>query len=89
MKLTKKDKEILISGGTIEDDFPQIEAASTGRNTTYTVDNQRISRNKAIALLGRKNFLFGLARSAFHWSSCQTTPDGREVSFDSSKFFET
>lgn len=88
MKLTKKDKEILLSGGISENDFPQIEAASTGRNTTYTVDNQRISRNKAIALLGRKRFLFGLARSAFHWSSCQTTPDGREVSFDSSKFFE-
>lgn len=79
----------MLSGGISENDFPQIEAASTGRNTTYTVDNQRISRNKAIALLGRKRFLFGLARSAFHWSACQTTPDGREVSFDSGKFFET
>lgn len=88
MKLTKKDKEILLIGGISENDFPQIEAASTGRNTIYEVDNRRISRNKAIALLGRKSFLFGLARSAFHWSSCQFTPDGREVSFDSSKFFE-
>ena len=66
----------MLSGGISENDFPQIEAVSTGRNTTYTVDNQRISRNKAIALLGRKRFLFGLARSAFHWSSCLSIEGG-------------
>ena len=88
MKLTKKDKEILLSGGVSEDDFPQIEAVSTGRNTIYEVDDRRISREQAIALLGRKNFLCGLARSAFHRSACQDTTDGKEVLFDSGNFFK-
>lgn len=87
MKLTKKDKEILLSGGVSEDDFPRIEAVSTGRNTIYEVDDRRISREEAISLLGRRDFLFGLARSAFHWSACQLTLDGKEVSFDSGNFF--
>lgn len=88
MKLTKKDKEILLNSGISEDDFPQIEAASTGRNTIYEVDDRRISREQAIALLGRQNFLFGLARSAFHRSACQDTTDGKEVLFDSGNFFK-
>ena len=38
---------------------------------------------KAIEILGRKEFLSGLARSTFHWDSQRG-----DVSFDSSKLFE-
>lgn len=87
MKLNKNDKEILFDLGVPEGDINQIEEASHAKHTTYELDGQPISREKVIELLGRRSYLAGLARSAFHWSAAQFLPDGREVRFDSGNYF--
>lgn len=86
MKLTKTDKELLIKWGHKEDDIKQIEKATT--KTTYELNNEKISRERAIELLGREEYLSGISRSAFHWSSVRNTNNGETVYFDSSKLFK-
>lgn len=86
MKFTESDKAFLKELGYSANDLWQIEKAS--KKTYYKHDGKRIGLNKVVELLGRKGFLSGLARSAFHWTACRETPDGRFVYFDSSLFFK-
>ena len=88
MKLTNMDKKILCSWGHSEDDLKQIEEAT--RKTVYELNGkERISCQEAIKLIGRKEFLSGISRSAFHWSASRHTEDGNNfVIFDSSKLFQ-
>ena len=85
MKLTKEDKDCLKHFGNLDRDMPQIERAISV--TTYKFRGERISREKTIELLGRKKYLAGISRSAFHWDSVQKTENGECVFFDSSKLF--
>ena len=87
MKLTAQDKEWLRNWGHDDRDFPQIEEAMHGRKTIYDLDGRRITRERAIRLLGRKAYIAGIARSAFHYSAVQDLDDGRCVGFDSSNLF--
>lgn len=86
MKLTQEDKAILLDMGHPESDFSQIEEAT--RKTTYEYCDREISRGEAISLLGRRTYLAGIARSAFHWSAVQYTPEEKPVYFDSSSLFK-
>lgn len=94
MKLTEEDKTCLRSLEVPETDWPQIEAVA-GKTVYYYAERgqallnrgQRISRAKAVELLGRAWFLSGLARSAFHWTAIRYTSDGDKIFFDSSEFF--
>lgn len=88
MKLTNRDKEILSAWGHSEEDLKQIEEAT--RKTVYELNSkEKISCEEAIKLIGRKAFLSGISRSAFHWSASRYTKDGNDfVSFDSSKLFQ-
>lgn len=88
MKLTNKDKKTLRDWGHSEDDLKQIEEAI--RKTVYELNSkEKISCQEAIRLIGRKAFLSGISRSAFHWSASRYTEDGNSfVSFDSSKLFQ-
>ena len=93
MKLTVEDKKILREFGHKENkELKQIERAIS--KTTFTVftrgkcDEKEISLIDALELLDRKEFLSGIGRSAFHWSSVRDTKDGRCVYFDSSRFFK-
>ncbi len=97
MKLDKNDRELLKEMGCSEEDFKQIEEVSSARNTTYELIDEKsnqakeIIRAEAIRLLGRRQYLAGLSRSAFHWSAVQDVPDGsgRVIYFDSSKYFKS
>lgn len=90
MKLTKEDKKLLKDWGYPDEDLKQIERAIT--KTTYelamnsfnTRDN-KVTRNEAIKILGRKEYLSGIVRSAFHWNACRQNDKGQIVYFDSSK----
>lgn len=89
MKLSKKDKEILKEFGYPEEDMEQIGEAM--RKTVYTLckdneEDERISREKAREILGDKEYLSGIGRSAFHWTSMRGE-DGKRVHFDSSRLF--
>lgn len=92
MKLTIEDKKYLIETGYEKQDFKQIELA--GSKTTYKEicadgTSKRVSRARAIELLGKKRFLSGLSRSAFHWSAIRKTEDGKtSIGFDSSRLFK-
>ena len=94
MKLTEKDKADLLSLGVPPEDFWQISEAALPKYTKYSVyakeseKGKRISRDEAIRLLGRKEWLSGLSRSAFHFTACRDTLDGTSfVLFDSHKLF--
>lgn len=94
MKLTQDDKSILISFGHKEKDFPQLERAADKPITKYEYSkghgHEPITREQAIELLGRKKWLAGISRSAFHWSAVQLINDSNQIEkvlFDSSKLF--
>lgn len=86
MKLTAEDKAMLLDMGHPEGDFGQIEEA-TGK-TTYKWHGKRICREEALNLLGRRMYLSGIARSAFHFTAVRFTPQNEPVYFDSSRLFK-
>lgn len=86
MKLTIEDKEILTKWGYPESDFKQIEKAIT--KTIYETKEGKITKEEALNILGKREFLSGIARSAFHWSACRNNEKGQIVYFNSSKLFE-
>ena len=77
--LTPEDKAYLRKIGYPEGDFNQIEEAVSV--STYKLErtitnpkksltsSEHISATRAIDLLGRQDFLSGISRSAFHWTS--------------------
>lgn len=93
MKLTKKDKEYLLSIGYAESDFEQIEdVAKYTKYDMFTKEDEsivtRITQKKAIEILGRNVYLSGLGRTAFHYSVVRYNDEGTiYVVFDGSKFF--
>ena len=87
MKLGKEEKELLRSLDCQERDFAQIERALRVSMTTYKLGNKRISRERAIELLGKRVFLSGVARSAFHGTATRETADGKIVVFNSFNLF--
>ena len=85
--LTKNDIGRLKKWGYLDRDMPQIERAASVKITTYELGSERISRAKALEILGRETWLSGLARSAFHWSAARNAADGKTVFFDSTRLF--
>lgn len=90
MKLTDADKKLLICWGHTEKDFRQIEEAFQKNKTKYKLGSVRISRDEAIRILGRRQYLSGISRSAFHYTAAREVPmsmSGEVVYFDSSALF--
>lgn len=81
MKLTNSDKTLLKSWGYEEKDFAQIEEAT--QKTDYILNNKKISQKEALGKLGRKEYLSGISRSAFHFTAMRNG-----ILFDSSKLFK-
>lgn len=86
MKLTHADKSLLLDMGHRESDFDQIEEAT--RKTLYEYDGRQVGREETIAILGRRSYLAGISRSAFHGSSVQFALDQKPVYFDSERLFK-
>lgn len=86
MKLTSEDKKILKGNGCLDEDMCQIEKATT--KTVYEMNDEKISQGKALEILGRKEYLSGISRSAFHYSAIRNSDNGETVYFDSSKLFK-
>lgn len=87
MKLTNKDKDTLRGFGYLDEDFEQIQRATSKRYTAYELNGKKVSLEKVLEVLDRSEYLSGIGRSAFHWSAVRHTKDGKEVYFDSSKLF--
>ncbi len=95
MKLTETDKADLLSMDVPAEDFPQIEDIAQAKYTRYMLyengseRGKRISCEETIRLLGRRAWLSGLARSAFHYSACRGPDRGSfYVIFDSRRYFK-
>lgn len=89
MKLTETDKATLEKWGYTEKDILQIEKAI--RVSKYHLYRKQrkdmpIPAGKALELLGRKKFLSGIARSAFHRSAMREH-NNISISFDSTRLF--
>ena len=82
MKLTEEDKKQLRESGYTKRDFAQIERAMQKSKTKYEAENlltgevKRISREEAIQILGREEWLSGISRSAFHWTATRDNMRG-------------
>lgn len=83
-QLTKDEKEYFKTAGFTEEEIKQIENAY--KYTTYTMlvgdDEESLTAEEAMKILGRRKFVLGLERSAFHRTASQ-----EHVYFDSSEFF--
>lgn len=73
--ITDKDRQYLFEHGYTSSDIGQLEEAARIKNTKYYFTNPitntktKISRKEALRILGRKAWLSGLGRSAFHYTS--------------------
>ena len=61
------------------------------RYTKYKLRNKAIPRERALDLLGRRKYLSGIARSAFHYMAARAVGESEEsgvVYFDLSRLFK-
>lgn len=79
MKLTAEDEATLLELGHAKQDIPQLKDAA--RKATIKYRNEKISHERAVELLGRRTYLTGISRCAFHASAVRNTPDGETVDF--------
>ena len=97
MKLSNDNKKYLKNINVPEEDFTQIEECIP--YTTFKLYKpikgkydefvRNISRKEAIEILGIKEFLSGMSRSAFHLTAVRFSLDENyTVYFDSSKYFK-
>lgn len=98
-KLTENDIALLRDWGEInDDDIKQIERCASKKWTKYELTDEKqgickkISREEAIEILGRKEWLSGMQRCAFHCSAVRYRGGGCEgdlfVLFDAYNFFK-
>ena len=87
MRFSDEDIKIMKSWGCTPEDIAQIGRAL--RKTNFEYNGKRISREKALDLLGRREFLSGIARAAFHVTAVRLTDRGEKVLIDSSRFFKS
>jgi hypothetical protein len=94
MTLTEQDQVDLREMGVPAEDFPQIQEVALTKYTSYLLyENSKdrgklVSRDEAIRLLGRREWLSGLSRSAFHFTAVRSI-EGSEsfIYFNSRKYF--
>lgn len=90
--LTKEHKEIISIFGYPERDFAQIEKAL--KYTDFELydqiktEDEKITIEQAIEILGEELFLSGICRSAFHWSATRENEKGQKVYFNSSRLYK-
>lgn len=86
--LTEADKKLLLDHGCNPEDLDWIELEANVCRYFLNKPNGNlervIERDEAIRLLGRSSWLYGLDRTAFHWSTEREVLRGkRTVSFES------
>ena len=87
MKLTKEMQAYLLKKGYANKEFAQIEQATQEKYTKLECKGKRISHKEARASLGDKEYISGIARSAFHWSAVRVGTKGI-ILFDSSRLHQ-
>ena len=85
-QLTNKDKKLLKEWGYSNEDMPQIEEVANVSIITFTYKANKsqehiITPQRAIRIIGRRKFLSGLSRAAFHWSAIRYVKDNYNNGF--------
>ena len=98
IRLTQEEKDIIIGFGYADEDIKQIERAMQKSKTQYrliplkTNSNEspkNISKEEAVNILGKRDYLSGIARSAFHWTAHRENQTKTyAVQFNSSALFK-
>lgn len=85
MKLTKKDKNYLLSIGYNIDDLSEIENTIQGiRYEMFFTKNDttiKLTQKQVIGMLGRESFLSGVGRATFHQTAVRTSVVHPNVGF--------
>jgi hypothetical protein len=75
MKLTNKDKDLLIKRGYRNDDLTEIENSRFRFEMFWGTNAIQITQKQALKLLGREDFISGIARATFHSTSVRNIKD--------------
>lgn len=90
--LSKEHQAIILNFGYPKKDLEQIEAALSKTDFELydqsKTEDEKITIDKAIEILGEELFLSGICRSAFHWSATRESKKGQKVYFNSSRLFK-
>ena len=86
MRWSNEDTKLLQDWGYSQEDIEQIKQAR--KFVVLEVKDKKISIDKAIEILGREDFLSGLSRASFHFTSIRKNDKGDSVYFDCRKMFE-
>lgn len=86
--LSSEQKKLILSFGYPKEDLNQIEKALKYTDFQQLPDDENITIEKAVEILGEKTFLSGMCRSAFHWSAVRESEKGEKVYFNSSRLFK-
>lgn len=93
MELTPQDVGYIVNKlGYSMLEIAQIKAALRKTKITKETSDgkrRRISPKEARKILGDKQFLSGISRSAFHFTSMRKAEDGTEVLFDAYPYFKS
>jgi len=85
-KLSNKDRETLLKWGHREHDLKQIED-SANAGEFFNNKGHLITWGTALRTIGKREFLSGISRAAFHWTAGrENLKTGKYVSFDFSKY---
>ena len=90
--LSAEHQAIILNFGYPKKDLEQIEAALSKTDFELydqsKTEDEKITIDKAIEILGEELFLSGICRSAFHWSATRESKKGQKVYFNSSRLFK-
>lgn len=87
MKITEQDKQVLRDFGHPESDMRQLCEAA--RRCKYENDksHKALKAEQVIEMIGRRAWLAGISRAAYHFTSAQSE-NGHYISFDCSAMFK-
>lgn len=87
--LTKKDQEILMKAGYLIEDLAKIQAVMRVRDFVIFKDDngKRVSREKVIKMLGRTDFLYGIGRAIFHWTTYKKDEKGKGINISARNLY--
>ena len=81
LRFTKQDEDWFLNSGHPQSDIKQLKDAFREVKLTLTdhktMKETKITRSKAVEILGRETYLSGISRAAFHMTSYRESQDGR------------
>lgn len=84
--LNNKDVQVLTEWGHSTQEIHQIDECISSVEFEYCDTDRRVSMKSVLKGMDRTEFLSGMSRAAFHWTSVRRMKNGREVLFDCGRY---